>query len=153
MKVLVVEDDVLIAMTICDMLAQAGHSVVGPVSTAGAALEWAWTELPDFALINIDLADQHKGTDLARTLSSELGVNSYFVSGNLSAAKEAADASLGFISKPCSQNVLQESPEVAQALMSGARIKSRELPDGLALFKSLQGKEASDHHGSDPHPY
>jgi hypothetical protein len=123
------------------------------VSTAGAALEWAWAELPDFALINIDLADQHKGTDLARTLSRELGVNSYFVSGNLSAAKEAADASLGFISKPCSQNVLQESLEVAQALMSGARIKPRELPDALVLFKPLQGKEASDHHRSDPHPY
>jgi two-component system, response regulator PdtaR len=153
MKVLVVEDDVLIAMTICDMLTQAGHSVVGPVSTAGAALEWAWAELPDFALINIDLADQHKGTDLARTLRRELGVNSYFVSGNLTAAKEAADASLGFISKPCSQNLLRESLEVAQALMDGVSMKSRKLPDGLVLFKPLPGNGRSDDHGSDPHPY
>jgi two-component SAPR family response regulator len=153
MKVLVVEDDVLIAMSICDMLTQAGHSVVGPVSTAGAALERAWAELPDFALINIDLADQHKGTDLARMLQRELSVNSYFVSGNLSAAKEAADASLGFISKPCSQNLLQESLEVAQALMNGRSLTSRKLPDGLVLFKPLQGKGPSDEHGSDPHPY
>jgi DNA-binding NarL/FixJ family response regulator len=148
MKVLVVEDDVLIAMSICDMLTQAGHSVVGPVSTAGAALERAWAELPDFALINIDLADQHKGTDLARTLQRELSVNSYFVSGNLSAAKEAADAS-----KPCSQNLLLESLEVAQALMNGTSLRPRKLPDGLVLFKPLRGRGPSDEHGSDPHPY
>lgn len=144
MKVLVVEDDIIIAMTISDVLKEAGHSVIGPVSTAGAALEWAWADLPDFALINIDLADEHKGTDLARTLLRELGIGSYFVSGNLSAAKEAADASLGYISKPFSQKTLRESLDVAQELMNGAGLKSRKLPDGLVLFQPSAGTAPSE---------
>jgi DNA-binding response OmpR family regulator len=135
MKVLIVEDDIIIAMTVSEMVRDAGHQVLGPVATASAALEWARGERPDFALVNIDLADDQKGTDLARTLRKEMGIMSFFISGNQAEAKGAKDASHGYICKPFSENVIRASLGVAEHLRDGASVKQAEIPDGLVLFE------------------
>jgi two-component system, response regulator PdtaR len=135
MKVLIVEDDIVIAITISEMVRDAGHHVLGPVATASAALAWAREENADFALLNIDLADGQKGTDLARTLRDELGVMSFFVSGNPAEAREAKDASYGYILKPFSESVVRGSLGVAEALRNGADVRQTDTPDGLVLFE------------------
>jgi two-component system, response regulator PdtaR len=136
MKILMVEDDVLVAMVIHEALIEAGHEVLGPVRTAGEALKLARAVKPDLALVNIDLADDSKGTDLARTLRTEFGVPALFVSGSIHEARAARDAALGYIAKPFLPKLLRESVEVVQALVGGARLDEQRIPAGLTLFEA-----------------
>jgi len=53
--VLVVEDDLLIALDLCAMLGKLGYTVLGPVGSVGKALALLETKRPDVALLDEDL--------------------------------------------------------------------------------------------------
>jgi CheY-like chemotaxis protein len=58
-RVLVVEDEMMIAMLVEDMLAELGCSVVGPAHALDAALNLASTEIGlDAAVLDVNLAGQ-----------------------------------------------------------------------------------------------
>lgn len=57
LRILVVEDELLIASSLEMSLEGHGHNVLGPVSTVAAALRILQTEQPDLALIDYRLAD------------------------------------------------------------------------------------------------
>lgn len=54
-RILVVEDEWLIAIDIQDILEGFGCTVMGPVATASAALELIADELPDAAILDVHL--------------------------------------------------------------------------------------------------
>jgi CheY-like chemotaxis protein len=54
-RVLVVEDEALVAMLIEDFLAEFDCAMIGPFGTVGSALEAARTELFDLALLDVNL--------------------------------------------------------------------------------------------------
>jgi DNA-binding response OmpR family regulator len=135
MKILVVEDDVLLALCICDTLIEAGHEVLGPARTYHEALHLAQSAGPELVLSNINLADGSKGTDLARTLCADFEMPVLFISGNVHEARAAEHVALGFIAKPCSAALLLRSVEVAQALIGGSPPASHHVPEGLLLFR------------------
>lgn len=136
MKILVVEDEVLVALVILDALMEAGHNVLGPARTAGDALTIARAATPELVLSNINLADGSKGTDLARMLHAELKIPVIFVSGDIHEARAAQDVALGYIAKPCSPMLVQKSVEVAQLIVSGAAPEKHHIPPGLTLFQN-----------------
>ena len=137
MKILIVEDECLIAMMLVDALMDAGHQVLGPAQTAGEALKIARAVKPDLVLSNINLADDVKGTDLARILRAEFDIPVIFVSGNIHEARAARDAGLGYISKPCSPTLVQESVEFARTLIDGVPLNAERAPPGLTLFQGI----------------
>lgn len=57
-RVLVVEDEVFIAMTLEDILEALGCVVVGPAARVPQALELAGRELFDVALLDVNVADE-----------------------------------------------------------------------------------------------
>jgi CheY-like chemotaxis protein len=57
-RILVVEDEALLAMTIEDVLADAGATVVGPASAVARALDLAADGPLDAALLDINLGDE-----------------------------------------------------------------------------------------------
>ena len=54
-RVLLVEDENLVAMLLEDMLVELGHSVVGPVARLKKALEMAQRELVDLAILDVNI--------------------------------------------------------------------------------------------------
>lgn len=58
-RVLVVEDQYLIAEETRRMVVELGAEVVGPVSRPDAAITVIQTSPPDFAVLDINLGDQH----------------------------------------------------------------------------------------------
>ncbi len=78
-QILVLEDEPLIAMDLEDLLVGKGYRVVGPFSTATAALDSLRTRQPDTALLDIYLFN---GTsfDVARELK-RLGIPYAFMTG------------------------------------------------------------------------
>ena len=55
---LVVEDEVLVAMLIEDMLSDLGFDVIGPATRLKRALEMAREEIFDLALLDVNLASE-----------------------------------------------------------------------------------------------
>jgi CheY-like chemotaxis protein len=55
-KILVVEDEILVAMFLEDLLIGMGHEVVGPASRLGEAMEFARNSAIDFAVLDVNLA-------------------------------------------------------------------------------------------------
>ena len=57
-KILVVEDETLVAMLVEDTLMDAGATVVGPVATVAEALAVLRTDRPDVAVLDLNLAGE-----------------------------------------------------------------------------------------------
>lgn len=138
MKILVVEDDALIAMMLDLALADAGHTVLGPVSTAKQGLAVAELAPPDLALVNINLADGHgSGIELARQLHQRWGIWSFFVSGQRDAAYGARDVALGYIGKPYTPETVLQAVEIARAIALGDIAAPAMSSARLELFHTL----------------
>jgi two-component SAPR family response regulator len=56
-KVLVAEDELLIAMDIMDELSAAGFGTIGPFATRTQALDYCRTHTPDCAILDVRLQD------------------------------------------------------------------------------------------------
>src|SRR3954452_18712279 len=72
-RILICEDDRLIAMGWAAMLADGGYTVVGPAHSAEKALKMAYQHLPTLALVDIDLGGTIDGISVAAELAP-LGV-------------------------------------------------------------------------------
>ena len=70
MRILIVEDDAVIAMVLADSLEDAGHEVVGPAATMAEALALCEGAAPppELAVLDINLRDGSNGVDVARAL-------------------------------------------------------------------------------------
>jgi CheY-like chemotaxis protein len=55
-RILVVEDEPLIAMMLGDWLEELGHQAIGPAATVGSAIDLAVSGSPDYALVDVNLA-------------------------------------------------------------------------------------------------
>jgi DNA-binding NarL/FixJ family response regulator len=112
MRIMVVEDDALIALDIASLLEELGHVVVAEAADAFTAWTLAMDDRPDVALVDIRLARNTDGGKLARQLYDQLGVRSLFVSGSITDDFRAAMAEInpvGFIGKPVTRRSLGEA--------------------------------------------
>ena len=100
-RVLVAEDDFLVAMDLEDLLSSEGWCVVGPVATVKAALDSIEKAPPDAAVLDVDLAGE-RAAPIAAALKA-LGVPFALVSGYTEAQlTEAEFAGAARVGKPCS---------------------------------------------------
>ena len=132
MRVLVVEDEPLIAMLVRHALTRAGHEVVGPVSSVAVALRLAQEQLVDLALLDIDLGRGGSGVHLARLLHERQGPPCLFASGSSDQAHGARDVALGLLSKPYGADDLVLAVAVAEAVLMGDQ--PAQVPHGMELF-------------------
>jgi len=102
-RILVVEDDFLIAMQTEAALAAAGFHVIGTAATAEHALELAEKERPALAVMDIRLASKRDGIDAARELYHELNIRCIFATAHddeQTRKRAAPYAPLGWLAKP-----------------------------------------------------
>jgi DNA-binding LytR/AlgR family response regulator len=67
-KILVIEDDELIAQDISQNLTKAGYEVIGNVDSCTRAMEIANNNLPDLAFLDIEIAGDKDGIETAKEL-------------------------------------------------------------------------------------
>jgi DNA-binding response OmpR family regulator len=79
LRVLVVEDEALVAMLIEDMLIELGYEVVGPAMRLEAALQMARDETFDVAVLDVNLANE-QSFPVARLLRDR-GIPFVFATG------------------------------------------------------------------------
>lgn len=104
LRILIVEDEPLIAMDLNDILDDAGHEVVGIAATTAEAVQLAAASVPfDLAILDIDLAEGDDGIETASLLRRQHGIEALFVSGRIDEESRARALSwqpVGFIGKP-----------------------------------------------------
>ena len=109
MRVLVCEDNPIIAMELEYLLEAAGHTVVGIAPRSTTAIAAARDHHPDAALVDLGLADGRTGIRVAGELR-RLGIPYLIVSGELGFLPENHGAA-ALLEKPVSGPVLLEALE------------------------------------------
>lgn len=98
---LIVEDQLLLAMTLKDEFEDHGYTVLDLATRHQEALTLARGVRPDLALVNIDLEGDDDGAALARDLWA-MGVPVLFISGQRDSAELAREAAVASLPKPYS---------------------------------------------------
>jgi DNA-binding NarL/FixJ family response regulator len=108
-RILIVEDDFLIAMQTETALTEAGFDVVGTATTAEEAIALAKEQRPSLAVMDIRLASARDGIDAAKELFRELHVRCIFATAHddrHTRARAEPFAPLGWLAKPYSMTSL-----------------------------------------------
>lgn len=112
LRILVIEDEFLIAADLEAVLEEFGHQVVGTADTIEKALAAARSYRPQVATVDLRLKHSQSGADAAERLV-ELGVEVIFVSGNLDnktrAELEQRVKPAAFLGKPVSRHLLKQA--------------------------------------------
>ena len=72
-RIMVIEDEAIIAMDISGIVEEMGHEVTGIARTRDAAVDLARKQPPDMILADIQLADKSSGIDAVNHIFSEMG--------------------------------------------------------------------------------
>lgn len=86
LTILVLEDDVLIAEILSEMLEDMGHTVLGPAATEKKGIELAAQTRPDLLICDVTL-EQGDGISAARAICATGVVPHFFSSGDLNRVK------------------------------------------------------------------
>jgi CheY-like chemotaxis protein len=130
LRILVVEDEVLIALELEDQLRGEGHCVVGVASTSTEAARLGREERPCLALVDIHLADGPTGLSVAETLSSQ-GVAVVFMSANTRKIPPDFAGAIGAIGKPYSERGVHKALRFLTRWLRGETLGPA--PDPLVL--------------------
>lgn len=114
LRIMIVEDEMLLALDLEDMLLDAGYDVVGQASHMQQAIALADQHggNVDVAIMDVNLARGTNGVETAAALRERWNIPSLFVSGNLDErTREAALLlqPLGFVGKPYSEREVLSS--------------------------------------------
>jgi DNA-directed RNA polymerase specialized sigma24 family protein/CheY-like chemotaxis protein len=78
-RVLIIEDEAVIAMDLSDLVTAAGHEVCAMETTASGAVAAAKRERPDLVLADIQLADNSSGIDAVKEILASFSVPVIFI--------------------------------------------------------------------------
>lgn len=115
-KILIVEDESIIAAEIEALLTKMNYKVVGKVRNGDKALDFFSTKKFDLALLDISIKGTLDGVELAKIIKTKykfpfVFLTSYSDLGTLERVKETLP--YGFIVKPFTENDLRSSIELA----------------------------------------
>jgi DNA-binding response OmpR family regulator len=128
-RIVVVEDEPLIAFDIEHMLGEAGYQVVATVDTLADVTRLLGEEAIDLILSDIRLRGDGDGLDVARAAEAK-GVPVLFVSGNCPV--DAQTLGVGCLAKPYSARTLKNALVALDRKLRGETVKR--LPPGLSLY-------------------
>jgi DNA-binding response OmpR family regulator len=129
-RLLLVEDEPLVAFDTEHFLGEAGFEVVATVDSVADGLRVIDEEADiDLVLLDLSLSDG-SGTEVARA-AHERGIQVLFVTGNCPG--EAMAVAAGCLSKPYPQRDLLAAIDAIEAVIEGNEPKR--LPSGLSLFR------------------
>ena len=114
MKILIVEDEIFVAMHLEEAFQDMGCSVIGIAPDTETALMLGEQE-PQIAVVDLNLRDGFTGPQIARELASRYGTKVFYLTGNPREAGEPFEGLLGIKSKPWAEADLHEIVDSARS--------------------------------------
>lgn len=116
MRILIVEDQMITARDLAEILAECGHEVTGHARDYEGALHQMKIDTPDLALVDISLAGTKDGVEFARILREEYSTIIVFVTAltdDETLSRVMAVRPNGFVVKPFSKESIYAAIELA----------------------------------------
>ncbi|PAU93309.1 response regulator [Aliifodinibius salipaludis] len=115
-KVLIVEDEMIIAMLIERMVTNMGHEVIEKISSGEEAIDKALELSPDIILMDIRLRGEIDGIEAMSKIQEKMAIPVIYISGNSDLAhREKIEMTeyIDFLSKPITESDLSKSFNIA----------------------------------------
>ena len=142
-KVLIAEDDLLIADMTEDVLIEHGYQVCGIARTVEQAVSLGRLHKPDLAIIDMRMADGGYGGDIAAQLGDLDGLGILYVTGNTSSVLQTSARGHACLAKPYRFADLVRSLEIVADLVATSA-PSPPFPVGFAVLAGA-GPQANAH--------
>lgn len=131
-RILIIEDEAIVAMELRFVLEDLGYQVVGTAAESRTAREIVRDAEVDLALVDIHLSDGPTGVELGRELGQEKGVTVLFMTANPGMVREGVAGALGVLSKPTDERALEIAVDFALKCRQGQPVEYA--PPGLQMF-------------------
>ena len=135
-RILIVEDEMLVAMELEAILEDLGYQPIGIAPDMPTALALA-EHKPDLALVDLNLRDGLTGPEIGKKLSSEHHVTVLFITANPRELGDGIAGTVGVLTKPSDQQAVTRAVDYALRIKKGDR--SAEPPPGLRAFDQNWG--------------
>jgi DNA-binding response OmpR family regulator len=135
LKVLIVEDDFMIADMIEEVVMSNGYEVSGIASTVSEAVALGRAHRPDLAIIDMRLADGRLGTEIVSLLHDGPRIGILYASGNINQVIEMADRD-ACIAKPYRMADLLQALDIVAAIAIHGIVGTLPFPPGFHLLSA-----------------
>lgn len=114
-RILVVEDELIVAADLCQLLEELGYTIVGSAATAEDAVRKAMSQRPELVLMDIRLAGPVDGIQAATEIRERLGLPVIFLTANTDS--RTVDRAIqsnpgGYLAKPFNARTLLATIEL-----------------------------------------
>lgn len=144
-RILIIEDEAIVAADLQDRLEQLDYEVVGVASNGKDALRILAEDTPQIVLSDIMIQGDMDGTQVAQRIRDDFGLPVIFLTAYSSesvVARAKAAGAFGYLLKPFEERELQISIEMAlykHKMESERELLVRDLQEALAKVKLLSG--------------
>lgn len=118
-KVLVVEDEFLVALQLEDILIDGGYTVVGTIPDMESLS--SVQDAPDIALVDLNLRDGLTGPEIARLLAERYATRVIYATANPAQIGSPASTTVGVLRKPFSDRTVLDAIAYASMEAQEAR--------------------------------
>ncbi|MEO7309652.1 MAG: response regulator [Chitinophagaceae bacterium] len=137
LKIGIVEDEVIIADNIANILVKLGYEVAEPVGSYAEAIQMIEDENPDLLLLDIHIRGKKDGIDLAEKIKEAYHLPVIFLTANsdiatVERAKKTGPAS--YLIKPFTKDDLYSAIEIAIHNSNASRFGSNRVPGNGEAF-------------------
>ena len=134
LKVLIAEDDLMIADLAEEILIEHGYEVCGIARTVAEAVAMGQLHKPDLAILDLRLADGGLGTEVAALLGHESRLGVLYATGNVARVMLTATDGDACLAKPYrSADLLRGLEIVAGIIATGTALQP--FPRGFQVLK------------------
>jgi len=131
-SILIVEDEILVALEMQWILEDRGYEVVGIAADLNGALAFA-DDAIDLALVDLNLRDGLTGPEIGKRLANEHKANVLFVTANPRMLGDGIAGTVGVLTKPTDEASLTAAVAFALARSSGEQLELQ-APPSLHCF-------------------
>ena len=139
LKVLIVEDDLMLADFSEEILVEQGYEVSGIARTVPEAIALAQHSMPDLVILDLRLADGGLGTEVAAQLVALGRPGVLYVTGNMS--QVALTCGDGCLAKPYRSADLIRGLEIVNEIVTTGKTQLQ-FPQGFQLLHRTTDPEA-----------
>lgn len=143
LKVLVAEDNLILADFLAEFLVSQGYDVCGKASTVGEAVALADLHKPDLAVIDFRLGDGGSGSQISRDVKDRSSLGILYVSGDPLGCKLTRNDGEAYIQKPYGMNDVVRSLRIVHDIKSNKRTSPSDFPRSFHLLENAERDRCS----------
>ena len=136
MKILVVDDDVMLADLLEDLLLHQGHEVCGVATNVADAVALVRLHRPEIAILDMKLRGVELGSDIVHRLAESddlTGLGILYITGGPAFAQQRACIGHAYLQKPYSAATLAAALPIVQGIVRHGAAPGA-LPYGMQLL-------------------